>query len=623
MSSGLSKNRIVSERRSAAIDLLRAAALPVAILPVALFAWLHMAASAIAVEPVAVTGEQISKLIQTLDHPDYDTRHRADRQLRELARRKDLQPILAEQLQRVLIKEGVSYEVRSVLADLRRSLPATEAIAPAEVSQEEIGRLLDELRSDSFAKRVGARQRLTWLLDNPADGVRIMTDLKSRLAGDVGADEDDIELGSTIPAEAITPDEDRPAGEDRQPLVTLWREVRARWLASPTEWPLAKVEEKQWRQWITDLCREGDDVDVRNRRVVATRELRDLLAREAYLEPIEQALKKQLDYTGDSPATRRVERLLAWLHPAMVAEVWSDGQHVTIQHLLVDVPQVPDGAPRATHFDRIDDRTAHCASGNNLEPGDYPVGVAIPHPRGQNMMFHLINLPTPRRRMAYPYQAHLPQADRRREISQRTMDAVVAGKRRLTQAELGMLPQLDAQVISQFVGPYFKAVPDRPLKAGDGYPSIFTTEHEIVCSALADIGTHEAIDALEKAAIARQADTTSPQAQYPVAWIAALAIAQRDPWNGVDAWLASLIERDTPLTRSADPVPELGASAAFLLLHRHDQSPRAFGLVEVADDMLQASGVSGYRFSEPADRAAVLAWWAKQKSHPTELDAGG
>ena len=225
----------------------------------------------------------------------------------------------------MLIKEGVSYEVRSVLADLRRSLPAAEAIAPAEVSQEEIDRLLDELRSDSFAKRVGARQRLTWLLDNPADAVRIMTDLKSRLAGDVGADEDDLELGSTVPAETLTPAEDRPPGEDRQPLVTLWRDVRARWLSSPTEWPLPKVEEKQWRDWIADLCREGDDTAIRNRRVVATRELRDLLAREAYLVPIEQALKKQLDYTGDSPATGRIERLLAWLHPALVAEVWSDG----------------------------------------------------------------------------------------------------------------------------------------------------------------------------------------------------------------------------------------------------------------------------------------------------------
>ena len=445
----------------------------------------------------------------------------------------------------------------------------------------------------------------------------------------IGADgtgeEDEAEAATPVAAPAGVATDERPPSEDRQPLITLG-DVRGRWLSSETEWPLPKVEEKQRLRLDCRPRREDDTANLHTACRVARPRASCAIcwpAREAYLVPIEQALKKQLDYTADSPATGRIERLLAWLHPALVAEVWSDGQHVTIQHLLVDVPQVPDGAPRATHFDRIDDRTAHCASGNNLEPGDYPVGVAIPHPRGQNMMFHLINLPTPRRRMAYPAQARRPQAERRREISERTMAAVVADKRRLTPAELGMLPQLDPQVVSQFVGPYFKVVPDRALKAGDGYPSIFTTEHEVLCSALVDIGTHEAIDALEKAAIAREADTASPPAQYPVAWIAALAIAQRDPWNGVDAWLARLVERETPLAPAANPVPELGASAAFLLLQRHDQSPRVFGLVEVADDMLQVSGISGYRFSEPADRAAVQNWWSKQKLRPAELDAGG
>ena len=92
MSSGLLKNRVDSDWRSAAVDLLRAAALPVA-----LFAWLHMAASTIAAEPPAATGEQISKLIQTLDHPDYDTRHRwPQNNYASWPRNKDLQPILAE-----------------------------------------------------------------------------------------------------------------------------------------------------------------------------------------------------------------------------------------------------------------------------------------------------------------------------------------------------------------------------------------------------------------------------------------------------------------------------------------------------------------------------------------------
>jgi len=61
------------------------------------------------------------------------------------------------------------------------------------------------------------------------------------------------------------------------------------------------------------------------------------------------------------------------------------------------------GGVRPTHFDRCDDRSAHYVSGNSLSPGDYPVGVAFSHPRQENAFFDLVNLPTPRRRMAYPY----------------------------------------------------------------------------------------------------------------------------------------------------------------------------------------------------------------------------
>ncbi len=587
----------------------------------ALAAW-GMVPDARAGEPAQLAGDEIAALIQGLDHPDYDTRHRAREKLGELTERKDLQPILAEQFQRVLVKEGISYELRSVLAELRRAMPAAEVVAPAEVGQAEIDRLLDELNNNSFARRVGAQQRLNWLLENPAAGVRIMNGLKARLAADV--DDDEVEAEAPAAIEGAAADEDSKAPtEDRQPLINLWRDVRGRWLSSPTEWPLAKVDEKQWRQWIADVCRQSDEPADRRRRDIATRELRDLLAREDYITPVQEALKKQLDYTGDSPATKRIERLLAWLQPAMVAEVWLDGQHVTIQNLLVDVPQVPDGAPRTTHFDRIDDRTAHCVSGNTLEPGDYAVGVAIPHPRGQNMTFHLINLPTPRRRMAYKYLVRRPQADRRREISDRTMAALVADKRHLTQIDLAMLHQLDPHSISKFIGAYFAAVPDRPLKSGDGYPTTFTTEHEVICSMLADVGTHEAVAALEKAALAREQDHVGPQPQYPLAWIAALAIAGRDPWERVDEWLASQVARDTSLSPSLNPGPEIGATAAFLLLRRHDQSPRVFGLVEVQDDMLQSSGVNGYRFSEPADRAAVQDWWSKKAAQQRELDKRG
>ena len=460
------------------------------------------------VERAAAPGPSIARLIAALDHPDYDYRRRAQEKLQEVAREKDLQPLLAEQIQRVLVKQGVSYEVRSVLVELRRMLPAAETLAPTDVGQAEIDRLLDELDNDSFAQRVGAAERLNWLLGSPAAGVRMMTTLKARLQVDLDDEEAEAERPGTEPA-AGDADERPAAGEDRHPLVALLHEVRGRWLTSPTEWPLPAVEETRWRGWIQDLASERDDQDARIRRAVASRELRDLLARQQYTQPVTEALQKNRDETGALPGALAIERLLAWVQPAMVAEVWQDHRHVTIQYLIVGVPQFPEGAWRATHFDRIDDHTAHCVSGNNLEPGDYPVGQAIPHPHGHyfmappsglNLMFHLINLPTPRQRMAYKYLARRPQADRLRELSQRTMDAIVAEKRRPTPGGLSMLAQIDAEVLSRSIGAYFDAVPDHSLNQIDRYPAALRTDHEALCELLADVGTHDALPALEKEA---------------------------------------------------------------------------------------------------------------------------
>ena len=49
----------------------------------------------------------------------------------------------------------------------------------------------------------------------------------------------------------------------------------------------------------------------------------------------------------------------------MVAEYWQGGRHLNIQRLLVGVPSVSEGG--TSHFDRIDDDTAHCAAGVNLK----------------------------------------------------------------------------------------------------------------------------------------------------------------------------------------------------------------------------------------------------------------
>ena len=95
--------------------------------------------------------------------------------------------------------------------------------------------------------------------------------------------------------------------------------------------------------------------------------------------------------------------MLDWTKPELVAEFWQGGHQTGEQHLVVGVPTLSPNAMKPTHFDRADDRVAHYVSGNSLSPGDYPVGEAFPHPLVEHGFFHLVNLPTPRRRMAYLY----------------------------------------------------------------------------------------------------------------------------------------------------------------------------------------------------------------------------
>ncbi|MCR4415109.1 MAG: hypothetical protein NUV77_22035, partial [Thermoguttaceae bacterium] len=68
----------------------------------------------------------------------------------------------------------------------------------------------------------------------------------------------------------------------------------------------------------------------------------------------------------------------------------------------------------------------HCVSGQNLAPGDYPVGVAFPHPKQPGYFFHLVNLTTPRRKMANQYVVEMPAAKRLAELSRRTFAWMLA-----------------------------------------------------------------------------------------------------------------------------------------------------------------------------------------------------
>ena len=310
----------------------------------------------------------------------------------------------------------------------------------------------------------------------------------------------------------------------------------------------------------------------------------------------------------------------------MVAEYWYGRRHTTEQHLLVGVPSQAPIATRPSHFDRIDDRTAHCVSGNTLSPGDYPVGVAFPSPRPPNGFFHLVNLPTPRRRMAYTHYVRTDESERLAALSRRTLERMLARKSELSVPEVLMLAQLDPREVSRFAGEYFHLVGDRHLLSADpmaamwhdprqGRPSRFG----MICAQLAVDGTKEATPGLLKAINKDRFLPPSSSAPYRLHWLAALAIAKRDPWPSADTWLAGSISRNEPLVEGRADGPESGATAAGLLLGRHRQRPGRFDLLPVPEPLLLRVGVEGYRFGSADAPRKIQFWWKQESQERQEL----
>jgi hypothetical protein len=138
------------------------------------------------------------------------------------------------------------------------------------------------------------------------------------------------------------------------------------------------------------------------------------------------------------------------------------------------------------------------------------------------------------------------------------------------------------------------------------------TVHGGICHMMTRVGTREAVPALEELARSGRLEPTY-ESPYQIAWIAALTIAERDPWPGVDEWLARLVDQKTPLVSNLEFPPELGASAAAVLLNRHGASTRPFGLVTTAEAATERLRFVGFRFSSDRDRLDVIRWWEKQK----------
>ena len=560
---------------------------------------------------VEAVRRNVQQIVAGLDADRFDDRRRAAERLDALAAERNLGPILGAELRRLMHDPQTSFEVRSRLSTLLARLPQTVDEQPAHVSPTEVKRLIGQLESELYSEREGAAKRLLWLGSQTDAAAELLLPLRQRLA------------------------ESQLSAETRRRIPPLLQRVRGTWLLSdPATWKLPPVSDTEIRQWVDDLAAPLPPNAVGSPRNEAARQmLVDTLARDEYVPRVRQALERRRSLGGlDLAADGRLTAVIDLTRPALVAEVWKRQTHVTIQHLLVDVPQMPEGALRASHFDRIDDLTAHVVSGSNLLPIEYPVGVGIPHPKLRGLMYHVVNLPTPRRRMAYDVSVQSDARKRLRELTDRTLGRAIDKKLYFNDQEAWLLEELDADTLSRRIGEYFLSVPDRPCEnCEETLSSLAGSHHGRVCHVLASVGTKE-IAPLFVAALKKKGCFLPPTqaAPYNWPWLAALMIADRDPWARVDDWLAGLLESNEMLRIRNEPpddellsiqglylpagqidLPELAASAAALLLERHFLAPQAFG-IRAIDDPRMRSVCPTYRFESPQHRQKVVQWWQEQ-----------
>ena len=556
-----------------------------------------------AAERQAAQRAELQHRIQQLDSPYYETRRMAAERLEHWLAMPEMAALLAEQFQQLIVQPELPYEIRWRILNWRTRLPAVKIEPPAAVSAEELQRLVCQLDDDSYAVRSGACERLQWLAGSESLAKPILLILKRRL---------------TDPA--LSTDTYRRLESIRTIAWGIWLTSDAADLNLPP------VSPAQLEGWLDALGQPAAKNDVRATigRRIARQELLDVLAQDRDVPQVKAAIEARLRGKVDPEAAARLKELLDLTRPVLVAESWIDHKQQLEQHLIVGQPMHAPGALHPSHFDSADDHTAHCVSGNSLNPGYYPVGVAFPPPNWPLdfpvAAFHLVNLPTPRRQIAYSYYVKTDQAARLAKLSHRTLERFLAEKKSLSNAELGMLGQLDAREVSCFASRYFLAVEDGRVDEDLDQQSVTSHNHlgrhssrfGALCAQMARDGTRDAAPGLVEAIRQNKFLSPTPLSPYRLQWLAALSIARRDPWPDVDRWLAENIDNQQTVIIDHDESPEIGATVAGLLLARHKERPEAFGLQAAADSQLVELNLPGFRYSTPDDVQRVREWWKRQ-----------
>ncbi len=555
---------------------------------------------------------EFQQRLQELDSPCYETRRLAAERLERWLGMPEMAAMLAEQFQQLVVQPDLSYEVRWRISNWRTRLQLVKNEPPQSVSAEELERLVRQLDDDSYAVRAGASERLRWMAASEHLAKPIMLALKHRLT-------------------------DPLLSEDTYRRVESIRNIAwGIWLTSDgSDWHLPPVSNAQIDGWLDALGEPASKRDLHSaiRRRIARQELMDVLSQDGEVPRVKAAIEAHLRGKPDPAAAAGLKELLDLTRPALVAESWSGGKQELEQHLIVGQPMYSPGAPHPSYFDRADDRVAHCVSGNALLPGDYPLGVAFPAPNWHadwQAVFHLVNLPTPRRQIAYSYYVKTNPADRLAKLSRRTLDRLLSDKKLLSDPELGMLGQLDAHEVSRFASRYFLAVEDGMVEEDFSQEPSTSRSHlgsqnsrfGAICGQLAVNGTREAVPGLLESIRQKRFISPTPLGPYRLEWLAAFSIARRDPWPDVDVWLAENIENQQTLLIDHADAAEIGATAASVLLTRHVERPEAFGLQRTVDSQLAELKLPGYRYSAPGDVQRVRQWWNRQPEiHKTKASA--
>lgn len=546
-------------------------------------------------KPADESRKEIVRLLKDLDSNRYETRRVAAERFEQLMKQPEQKQLLADEFQRVLVQADTSFEVRWRLERWVRLLPEGRLDSPDEVSGEEVNRLVNQLSENNYGARIGASRRLEWLLGNPRMAGAILLRLKQQLS------DPSLDVETRLQAE------------------TLWQRARKAWLAGDvSDLGLPPISDEEIERWLDTLSRPANDG---NRAAIdlAEQELLDALIRDDQVPKLAKRIAARLAAGIAGEPAERLNALLNWTKPEIAFETWAGGHLRSSQRMLVGVDTKSRGATQTFLFDRIDDVSAHCVKGNMIRPGDYPVGIAIPHPATsmKQYFFHIVNLPTPRRRMAY---ASGDESKRLAEVSRRTLDKFLTAKKPLTLRECEILESLDPVEASRFAAKFFFVVEDSAMKSGSSYTRARQartggqlSQFGWICRFLASKGTKEAapglLEAIDKKRFI-EADSSRPCAMH---WLAALSIAARDPWPGAEAWLADCMNRSQSLVLDATPSPQLNATAAAILMRRRNAKPDDFGLASATTPFLATVNIDGYYYANAKAKQKAAEWWAANK----------